>query len=420
MQGSLRSGPVRADSKQDGLCELPAGGLSEHKGVFSIKRRAGCGCGLLHEVLQQGFLPFKWYGGSCSIRILSWGKKKEMGGCCWWSGRRSLLTDVFGYCCFFLVQKAKKACRKFDRDLKFATKNFSKENKLGEGGFGEVFKGTLKNGKIIAVKKLVMTQTKSARASFLSEVKLISNVHHQNLLRLLGCSSKRSELLLVYEYMSNGSLDKFLFGEMHGMLNWKQRFDIVVGMARGLAYLHHEFHVCIIHRDIKSNNVLLDDNFKPKIADFGLARLLPGDQSHLSTYFAGTLGYIAPEYVIHGDLTEKVDTYSFGVVVLEIISGQRSSGGSVHEALPQHLLEWAWQLNEEDRLLKLIDKSLNPDEYDLEEVERVITIALLCTQVVSLRPTMSEVLVMLLSRGRLNVQLSRPTFIESPSRVAVI
>ncbi|KAG0457363.1 hypothetical protein HPP92_022520 [Vanilla planifolia] len=302
------------------------------------------------------------------------------------------------------------------RDLKFATKNFSKENKLGEGGFGEVFKGTLKNGKIIAVKKLVMTQTKSARASFLSEVKLISNVHHQNLLRLLGCSSKRSELLLVYEYMSNGSLDKFLFGEMHGMLNWKQRFDIVVGMARGLAYLHHEFHVCIIHRDIKSNNVLLDDNFKPKIADFGLARLLPGDQSHLSTYFAGTLGYIAPEYVIHGDLTEKVDTYSFGVVVLEIISGQRSSGGSVHEALPQHLLEWAWQLNEEDRLLKLIDKSLNPDEYDLEEVERVITIALLCTQVVSLRPTMSEVLVMLLSRGRLNVQLSRPTFIESPSR----
>jgi len=167
-------------------------------------------------------------------------------------------------------------------------------------------------------------ETSRAKADFESEVKLISNVHHRNLVRLLGCSRKGSEFLLVYEYMANGSLDKFLFGEQRGTLNWRQQFNIIVGMARGLAYLHQEFHVCIIHRDIKSSNVLLDDEFQPKIADFGLARLLPDDHSHLSTKFAGILGYTAPEYAIHGQLSEKVDTYSFGVV-LEILSGRKSN-----------------------------------------------------------------------------------------------
>lgn len=206
------------------------------------------------------------------------------------------------------------------KDLKSATKKFSEENKLGEGGFSDVYKGTLKNGNIIAVKKLALSSSR-AKADFESEVKLISNVHHRNLIRLLGCSNKGPELLLVYEYMANGSLDRFLYGERRGALNWKQRFEIIFGTARGLAYLHEQFHVCIIHRDIKSSNILLDDDFQPKIADFGLARLLPEDQSHLSTRFAGTLGYTAPEYAIHGQLSEKVDTYSFGVVVLEIISG---------------------------------------------------------------------------------------------------
>ncbi|KAH7653328.1 Non-specific serine/threonine protein kinase protein [Dioscorea alata] len=225
------------------------------------------------------------------------------------------------------------------RDLKAATENFNDKNKLGEGGFGDVYKGTLKNGTIVAVKRLAITKASRVQASFQSEVKLISNVHHRNLVRLLGCSSKGLELLLVYEYMANSSLDKFLFGANRGTLNWKQRFDIIVGMARGLAYLHQEFHVCIIHRDIKSSNILLDDNFQAKIADFGLARLLPSDQSHLSTKFAGTLGYTAPEYAIHGQLSEKVDTYGFGVVVLEIISGRKSNDMHL-EPLTQYLLEW--------------------------------------------------------------------------------
>ncbi|KAF6989073.1 hypothetical protein CFC21_006462 [Triticum aestivum] len=299
-------------------------------------------------------------------------------------------------------------------DLKVATNNFSEKNKLGEGGFGDVFKGLLKNGKTVAVKRLTVMQTSRAKADFESEVKLISNVHHRNLVRLLGCSRKGSECLLVYEYMANNSLDKFLFGERRGTLNWKQRFNIIVGMARGLAYLHEEFHVCIIHRDIKSSNVLLDDDFQPKIADFGLARLLPDDHSHLSTKFAGTLGYTAPEYAIHGQLSEKVDTYSFGV---EIISGRKSNDTKL-EPETQYLLESAWKLYENENLISLVDESLDREEYKPEEVKKIIEIALLCTQsVVASRPTMSEVVVLLLSRNSSELQPTRPTFIDSTSRV---
>ncbi|KAL6643221.1 hypothetical protein ACP70R_021402 [Stipagrostis hirtigluma subsp. patula] len=303
------------------------------------------------------------------------------------------------------------------RDLKSATDNFSEKTKLGEGGFGDVYKGLLKNGKTVAVKRLIVMETSRAKSDFESEVKLISNVHHRNLVRLLGCSSKGSEFLLVYEYMANGSLDKFLFGDRRGTLNWRQRFNIIVGMARGLAYLHQEFHVCIIHRDIKSSNVLLDDDFQPKIADFGLARLLPDDHSHLSTKFAGTLGYTAPEYAIHGQLSEKVDTYSFGVVVLEILSGRKSNDTRL-EPETQYLLEWAWKLYESDNLIALVDQSLDPEEYRPEEVKRVMEIALLCTQsAVAARPMMSEVVVLLLARNDPELHPTRPTFIDSTSRV---
>ncbi|XBI23698.1 hypothetical protein VPH35_048879 [Triticum aestivum] len=303
------------------------------------------------------------------------------------------------------------------RDLKAATNNFSEKSKIGEGGFGDVFKGLLKNGKIVAVKRLSVMQTSRAKEDFESEVKLISNVQHRNLVRLLGCSRKGSECLLVYEYMANSSLDKLLFGERRGTLNWKQRFNIMVGMARGLAYLHQEFHVCIIHRDIKSSNVLLDDDFQPKIADFGLARLLPDDHSHVSTRFAGTLGYTAPEYAIQGQLTEKVDTYSFGIVILEIISGRKINDTRL-EPEAQYLLESAWKLYENENVIKLVDELLDHDEYMLEEVKRIIEIALLCTQSApASRPTMSEVVMLLLSRNSPEIQPARPTFIDSASRV---
>ncbi|XP_021655998.2 cold-responsive protein kinase 1-like isoform X2 [Hevea brasiliensis] len=306
------------------------------------------------------------------------------------------------------------------KDLKSATKDFKEENKLGEGGFGDVYKGTLKNGKIVAVKKLALGQSRRAKADFASEVTLISNVHHRNLVRLLGCCSKGPELLLVYEYMANSSLDRFLFGQRKGSLVWKQRLDVIIGTAQGLAYLHEQFHVCIIHRDIKPSNILLDDDFQPKIADFGLARLLPDDQTHLSTKFAGTLGYTAPEYAIHGQLSEKVDTYSYGVVVLEIISGRKNNEMRVDPG-SDYLLKRAWRLYENGSHLELVDESLDPNEYDAKEVKRIIEIALMCTQTSpGLRPTMSEVVVLLKSKGSLeHPPPTRPPFIDNEERVVV-
>lgn len=304
--------------------------------------------------------------------------------------------------------------------LKSATRNFTEENKLGEGGFGDVYKGTLKNGKVVAVKKLVISQSRRAKAYFESEVKLISNVHHRNLVRLLGCCSKGPKLLLVYEYMANSSLDKYLFGERRSFLNWKQRNDIIVGTASGLTYLHEQFHVCIIHRDIKTSNILLDNDMQPRIADFGLARLLPEDQSHLSTNFAGTLGYTAPEYAIHGQLSEKVDTYSFGVVALEIVSGQKITDVNV-DADGEYLLERAWRLYENDMHLELVDENLDPDDYKAEDVKKIIEIGLMCTQAsAALRPTMSEVVVLLKSKGSLEHRpQNRPAFVDSNTRVHV-
>ncbi|MFS7955376.1 putative protein kinase RLK-Pelle-DLSV family [Helianthus anomalus] len=292
-------------------------------------------------------------------------------------------------------------------DLKKATKDFREENKLGEGGFGDVYKGTVKDGNIIAVKKLAIGST-TAKDNFESEVRVISNVHHRNLIRLLGCCSKGPELLLVLEYMANGSLEKYLYGEKRGTLNWKQRFDIIFGTARGLAYLHEQYHVTIIHRDIKPSNILLDNEYQPKIADFGLARLLPEDQTHISTRFAGTLGYTAPEYAIHGQLSEKVDTYSFGIVVLEIVSGRRCTDIPDESAGEQYLLEHAWNLYETRMQMKLVDESLDPSKYKEEDIKKVIEIALMCTQSpVSVRPTMSEVVMLLSDRSRVQNPPSR-------------
>ncbi|KOM52784.1 hypothetical protein LR48_Vigan09g144300 [Vigna angularis] len=299
-------------------------------------------------------------------------------------------------------------------DLKAATKNFSAENKLGEGGFGAVYKGTLKNGKIVAIKKLVLGKSSKMEDDFEGEVKLISNVHHRNLVRLLGCCSKGEERILVYEYMANSSLDRFLFGAK-GSLNWQQRYDIILGTARGLAYLHEEFHVSIIHRDIKTGNILLDDDLQPKIADFGLARLLPGDRSHLSTKFAGTLGYTAPEYAMHGQLSEKADTYSYGIVVLEIISGQKSTDVKNEEECREYLLQRAWKLYERGLQLELVDEAIDPNEYDAEEVKKIIEIALLCTQAsAASRPTMSEVVVLLKSKSLMeHMRPTMPVFVDT-------
>ncbi|KAL1540776.1 cysteine-rich receptor-like protein kinase 2 isoform X1 [Salvia divinorum] len=293
------------------------------------------------------------------------------------------------------------------QELKAATDNFSEENKLGEGSFGVVYKANLRNGNVVAVKRLDISYSR-AKEDFESEGRLISNVHHRNLVRLLGCCSKGSQLLLIYEYMENGSLDTFLYGLKRGSLSWKQRFDMIYGIARGIAYLHENYHVTIIHRDIKPSNILVDSEFQAKIADFGLARLLPDNRSHVSTKFAGTLGYTAPEYAVNGHLSEKVDIYSFGVVVLEIISGRRcsdlhtnSDSNSNSNSNSSYLLDEAWNLYECGMHQKLADKMLDRKEYREEELKKMVEIGLICTQSpASSRPSMSEILAMMLSDGR--------------------
>nr|XP_043635132.1 cold-responsive protein kinase 1-like [Erigeron canadensis] len=301
--------------------------------------------------------------------------------------------------------------------LRIATHNFDEQYRIGKGGFGEVYKAIMDDESVVAVKKLnsFLVGCCRAKSDFVNEVKLTSNVQHRNLVRQLGWCIEGPELLLVLEYIPQGSLSKFLWGAKRGTLNWQKRFDIIFGVAKGLAHLHNEFHVKIIHRDIKSDNILLDDDFQPKICDFGLARFQTEDQTHISTKLAGTLGYMAPEYAINGHLTEKVDTYSFGVVALEVISGRKCTDVNFSGPDTDHLLEHAWQLYEKGEHMELIDEALGTDEYDQASVMRTIEIALMCTQSpAALRPTMPEVVIMLSSGQFLGQrQLVKPSFNDS-------
>eukprot|EP00253_Pinus_taeda_P007682 PITA_07682 len=293
--------------------------------------------------------------------------------------------------------------------LREATSNFNLENKLGEGGFGSVFKGILPDNREVAIKRLYI-RSRQGDAEFLNEANLISRVQHRNLVKLLGCSVENSERLLVYEYLPNSSLDKILFDPTkRHLLDWKKRYEIIVGIARGMAYLHEESEIRIIHRDIKASNILLDDKYRPKIADFGLARLFADDQSHISTRVAGTLGYMAPEYALRGQLTEKADVFSFGVLVLEIISGRKNQNSGEDM---EFLIEGAWRLYKTDRALEVMDRTLD-GSYSWEEYIRVIKIGLLCTQAVAaLRPSMSRVVWMLTSKREDLPSPTKPAFID--------
>lgn len=285
-----------------------------------------------------------------------------------------------------------------------ATKNF--HQKLGEGGFGPVFKGRLEDGREIAVKKLSQNSNQGKK-EFENEAKLLARVQHRNVVNLLGYCTRGAEKLLVYEYISNESLDKFLFKTgRREELDWKRRYDIIGGIARGLLYLHEDSHSCIIHRDIKASNVLLDDKWAPKIADFGMARLFSEDQTHVNTRVAGTNGYMAPEYVMHGHLSVKADVFSFGVLILELISGQKNSTFDVNLDA-QNLLEWAWKLYKKGRSLEVLDPSLASSAV-AEQVAMCVQIGLLCTQAdPKSRPNMRRVVVML---------SKKPGTLEEPTR----
>ncbi|KAG0618758.1 hypothetical protein M758_4G090000 [Ceratodon purpureus] len=275
--------------------------------------------------------------------------------------------------------------------LKAATNNFDPNNKLGEGGFGSVFKGVLPDGMEVAVKKL-SAKSQQGNDEFLNEVTLITGVQHRNLVQLRGCCLKGQERLLVYEYLENRSLYQALFNApVIYVLDWSTRMKILEGTARGLAYLHEGCHTRIIHRDIKASNILLDKDLNPKIADFGLARIFSENDTHVSTRVAGTAGYLAPEYAMRGQLTEKADVFSYGIVALELVSGRPNLDFHV-QSYATYILDWAWQLYEEDKLIHLLDPNTTWSNDSIEEAIRVIEMALLCTHSrATLRPTMTSV-----------------------------
>ncbi|XP_065037842.1 cysteine-rich receptor-like protein kinase 44 [Musa acuminata AAA Group] len=282
--------------------------------------------------------------------------------------------------------------------LEAATDNFSEANLLGQGGFGPVYKGVMKNGPEIAVKKLSLHSRQGVR-EFTNEVSLLLKVQHRNLVSLLGCCVASDQKMLVYPYFPNRSLDHFLFDKRRtASLDWSKRFEIIVGVAKGLLYLHEESPVKIIHRDIKASNILLDDRLNPKIADFGMARLFQGDDTHVNTFkVSGTYGYMAPEYALSGYLSAKADVFSFGVLMLEIVSGRKNIDKKLDEERID-LLSYTWKLFEEGKALEIVDPSIST--WDRDEAALCIQVALLCCQaVVSVRPEMHGVRLMLSSES---------------------
>ncbi|CAN6561147.1 unnamed protein product [Malus baccata var. baccata] len=277
-------------------------------------------------------------------------------------------------------------------ELKDATTNFDQANKIGKGGFGTVYKGILADGTQIAVKQL-SPNSNQGNHEFFNEIGMLHALRHPNLVYLYGCCIEENQLFLVYEYMENNSVYHALF-ESQLDLDWPTRRKICVGIAKGLAYLHEESRLKVIHRDIKAMNVLLDRHLNPKISDFGLAKLAEDDKTHISTIVAGTYGYMAPEYALRGHLTDKADVYSFGIIVLEIISGKKNSTQQTN-AEGFYILDWAHVLKSEGNLMNLIDPKLS-SEFNNEEMMATINVALhCCNSTLKLRPTMSAVVSML-------------------------
>ncbi|KAI7731219.1 hypothetical protein M8C21_002675, partial [Ambrosia artemisiifolia] len=279
------------------------------------------------------------------------------------------------------------------KQIKAATNNFAESNKLGEGGFGSVYKGALLDGTLIAVKQL-SSKSKQGNREFVNEIGMIAGIQHPNVVRLHGWCAEHNHLLLVYEYMKNNSLAHALFDKAKTEIDWPTRQRICVGIAKGLAFLHEETALKMVHRDIKASNILLDTDLTPKISDFGLAKLNDKDKTHISTKVVGTLGYMAPEYALWGYLTYKADVYSFGVLALEIVAGKNNMKYQPSEDYVS-LLDLAVVLKEKGSLMELVDPRLGSD-FNKMEAARMFEVAILCTnQSPTLRPTMSEVVNML-------------------------
>lgn len=288
------------------------------------------------------------------------------------------------------------------RELQVATDNFSNRNILGRGGFGKVYKGRLADGSLVAVKRLKEERTQGGELQFQTEVEMISMAVHRNLLRLRGFCMTPTERLLVYPFMVNGSVASCLRErpESQPPLSWPIRKRIALGSARGLAYLHDHCDPKIIHRDVKAANILLDEEFEAVVGDFGLAKLMDYKDTHVTTAVRGTIGHIAPEYLSTGKSSEKTDVFGYGVMLLELITGQRAFDlARLANDDDVMLLDWVKGLLKDKKLETLVDHDLQGN-YDEHEVEQLIQVALLCTQGSPMeRPKMSEVVRMLEGDG---------------------
>ncbi|KAE8793899.1 cysteine-rich receptor-like protein kinase 10 [Hordeum vulgare] len=289
--------------------------------------------------------------------------------------------------------------------LRAATRGFAESNKLGQGGFGAVYKGTLPDGDEIAVKRLAKSSTQGV-GELTNELLLVAKLQHKNLVRLVSVCLEQEERLLVYEFVPNRSLDQVLFDtEKRGQLDWGKRYKIISGIARGLQYLHEDSQLKVVHRDLKASNVLLDTNMNPKISDFGLARLFGGDQTQgVTSRVVGTYGYMAPEYVMRGNYSVKSDVFSFGVMVLEIVTGKKNND-CYTSRLSEDLLTLVWEHWTAGSVSELIDPCLG-DGFSRTDAQRCMHIGLLCTQGDPAgRPAMSSVVMML---GSDTVSLQAP------------
>ncbi|CAK8573781.1 unnamed protein product [Lathyrus sativus] len=318
--------------------------------------------------------------------------------------RREDLTDI--------------ECLQFDfATIEAATNGFSDENKIGQGGFGVVYKGILSDGHEIAVKRLSVTSLQGA-IEFKNEASLVAKLQHRNLVRMFGFCLEGREKILVYEYIPNKSLDHFLFDPAKQReLDWSKRYKIIVGIARGILYLHEDSQLRIIHRDLKASNVLLDENMNPKISDFGMARIFQGDQTQVNTgRIVGTYGYMSPEYAMRGQFSVKSDVFSFGVLVLEIVSGKKNTDSNQWNDADDDLLSYAWKKWSEQTPLELLDPTLR-DSYSRNEVMRCIHIGLLCIQESPHdRPSMETVALMLNSYSvTLSLPRQPPSFLRGRS-----
>ncbi|CAL0315696.1 unnamed protein product [Lupinus luteus] len=286
-------------------------------------------------------------------------------------------------------------------ELKAATECFNDDRIIGHGAFGTVYKGILpENGDIVAVKRC--SQSSQGKNEFLSELSIIGTLRHRNLVRLQGWCHEKGEILLVYDLMPNGSLDKALF-EARTPLPWPHRCKILLGVASALAYLHQECENQVIHRDVKTSNIMLDEGFNAKLGDFGLARQTEHDKSPDATVAAGTMGYLAPEYLLTGKATEKTDVFSYGAVVLEVATGRRTIEKDATRfrkaGACTNLVEWVWSLHREGRLLKAADQMLE-GEFNEEEMRRLLLVGLACSHSDPLaRPAMRSVVQMLVGEA---------------------